>query len=100
MPSIERRIGELERQAGAGIPKFRMLNVFFEKRGDEERATAKVIARDEVEKGALESNERYIIALFGPAGRWIETPEGARWQYPDGSLTDDPAGTRRHAKAH
>lgn len=99
MTSIERRIEELEHKTGTGVPKYRILAVSFEKIGDEERAQAEAIARDEASNGPLQPNERYIFATFGPAGYWVETPEGLRWQYPDGTFADPDVWAAYYGRA-
>ena len=66
MKTLESRLEKLERRVGIGIPKLRVLPVYFSRREDEERERAKVQAQDELEHGPLRASERFIFVLYGP----------------------------------
>ncbi|MGH8190751.1 MAG: hypothetical protein ACREP2_04830 [Rhodanobacteraceae bacterium] len=78
----------------------RMLHVLqaLVRAGQSTHAHAEAIAAanacDEVEHGPLGPDEQYIVMSFGPRGHWSDTPDGLRWQYPNGTLADDPIGKR------
>lgn len=86
--NIERRIAELEGRSGTGR---RVLLIH----PDETEAQAR--ARDEAVNGPVGDYAIIIRVEFGPEGLWIDTPEGRRWRYPDGRLTNDPVGDDRRA---
>ncbi len=99
MTKINRRIEKLESRAGIGFPKIRMLVVSFDLPSQQQSAVAEAIARDEAENGPIGESEQYMFVMCGPGGHWIDTADGSRWQYPDGTLTADPAGELERAKA-
>lgn len=90
--NIERRVDELERKHGMGTTRLRLVHFAYDRPEIYGREEAAAIARDEAKRGPLLTGERRMVMRYGPAGRWIETPHGSRWQYPDGTTTDDPGG--------
>lgn len=96
--NIERRVAELEQRNGAGA---RVTTIAYEygKPEDHNAALDAARAQYEAEHGSIGPDTQVVYMAFGPAGRRVETPVGSRWQYPDGSLTDDPTGTRHSCAA-
>lgn len=98
MANLDRRIGALEQHAGVGTREIRTITVCYEKLEDFESALTDAIARDEAERGPLPPDGTRLVVTFGPGGQWVDTPQGLRWRYRDGTLGHRPGETPRDAR--